>query len=113
MTMRGILTTLLIGVALAWSAPASAAYQSGPGPHGKDLRHCSGKVRTFPHAYAWRIRVKRITCDRFAQLVGHGGIPEDHGFRCKYTERFRGIGVDCRKPSEIGVRRLLYLDSGN
>lgn len=90
----------------------TAAGSEGSGA--EPLRHCAGKVQSTSISYGWRIRVKRMTCDRAAQLIRDTPevLPEDGGFRCELTERWRGVRVDCRKPSKIGIRRLIYLDSG-
>ena len=105
--MKGALAALITGAVLLAGANVAASSE----PAGEvSLRHCSGKVRISSASFGWRVRVKRMTCDRAEQLIGD--IPEDHGFRCEYTERWRGIRSDCRKHSAAGTRRLIYLDSG-
>lgn len=109
--MRRIFPALIAVAAITLAAGAAhGAERSDIEP----LRHCAGKVRSTSSSYGWRIRVKRMSCERAAQLIRDTPrtLPEDQGFNCELTERWRGVRVDCRKHSAIGTRRLIYLDSG-
>ena len=91
---------ILVG---ASADPAPAADSSPPA-----LRSCPGHVN-YKGGLFWNIRATGVGCPRAKELIR--AQPSNHGFRCRYTERLRGIGIRCSKQRPGSRVILSFLDS--
>src|SRR5690349_15629919 len=107
--MRGfsVLSVLAVASVLTFTAFVVADADAGsPSRH-----HCDGRIHfEGGEKFAWRIRAERMSCRRAKALIRR--VAEHSGFKCVYRDKQSGTRVRCTKPSEIGLRRFIYLVSG-